>query len=146
MSKMIQIFLTFFSLKNFILGAHILLLTFFENFNFWTTLFSKMKSNFWRLLLNWRQDLKTFLGWLLVLGLKECLVECATLCVKGEVMLLSMLEKQIWKYKFPQFWFTNFGHYSGHFDLYGLEGQTKVIRWNKIEGTLILKLAMVKRL
>ena len=29
-----------------ILGAHFLLLTFFENFNFWTTLFSKMKSNF----------------------------------------------------------------------------------------------------
>ena len=33
--------------------------------------------------------LKKFLmGWLLVLGLKECLVECATLCVKSEVMLL----------------------------------------------------------
>ena len=43
-----------------------------------------MTSNFWRLLLNWTQDLKTFLiGWLLVLGLKECLVECATLCVKS---------------------------------------------------------------
>ena len=32
--------------------------------------------------------LKNFLmGWLLVLGLKECLVECATLFVKSEVML-----------------------------------------------------------
>ena len=32
--------------------------------------------------------LKNFLrGWLLVLGLKECLVECATMCVKSEVML-----------------------------------------------------------
>ena len=32
--------------------------------------------------------LKNFLvGCLLVLGLKECLVECATLCVKSEVML-----------------------------------------------------------
>ena len=35
--------------------------------------------------------LKNFLrGWLLVLGLKECVVECATLCVKSEVILLSM--------------------------------------------------------
>ena len=34
-----------------VLGAHFLLLAFFENFNFWTTLFSKMTSNFWRLLL-----------------------------------------------------------------------------------------------
>ena len=32
----------------------------FENFNFWTTLFPKMMSNFWRLLYNWAQDLKTF--------------------------------------------------------------------------------------
>ena len=32
--------------------------------------------------------LKNFLrSWLLVLGLKECLVECATLCVKSEVIL-----------------------------------------------------------
>ena len=32
--------------------------------------------------------LKNFLmGWLLVLGLKEGLVECATLCVKSEVIL-----------------------------------------------------------
>ena len=30
--------------------------------------------------------LKNFLnGWLLVLGLKECLLECATMCVKSEV-------------------------------------------------------------
>jgi hypothetical protein len=34
-------------------------------------------------------SLKNFLmGWLLVLGLKESLVECATVCVKSEVMLL----------------------------------------------------------
>ena len=33
--------------------------------------------------------LKNFLmGWLLVLGLKEGLVECATVCVKSEVTLL----------------------------------------------------------
>ena len=41
MSKIIQIFLNFFSLKNMILGAHFLLLTFFENFNFYSTLFTK---------------------------------------------------------------------------------------------------------
>ena len=35
--------------------------------------------------------LKNFLrGWLLVLGLKEGLVECATVCIKSEVMLNSM--------------------------------------------------------
>ena len=34
--------------------------------------------------------LKNFLrGWLLVLGLKEGLVECATVCVKSEVILTS---------------------------------------------------------
>ena len=32
--------------------------------------------------------LKNFLrGWLLVVGLNECLVECATVCVKSEVIL-----------------------------------------------------------
>ena len=31
------------------------------------------------------------MGWLLVLGQKECLVECATLCVKSEVMLDIMV-------------------------------------------------------
>ena len=36
--------------------------------------------------------LKNFLmGWLLVLGLKECLVECATLCIKSEVILILMM-------------------------------------------------------
>ena len=36
--------------------------------------------------------LKSFLnGWLLVLGLKEGLVECATSCIKSEVMLLNIL-------------------------------------------------------
>ena len=40
---------------------------------------------------------------------------------------LSMLEKQIWNHKLPQFWFTNFGQYSGLFGLYGLEGQTNGI-------------------
>ena len=47
-----------------------------------------MTSNFWRLLLNWPQDFENFLmGWLLVLGLKEGVAECATVCIKSEVML-----------------------------------------------------------
>ena len=34
--------------------------------------------------------LKNFLsGWLLVLGQKKCLVECATLCIKSEVILMT---------------------------------------------------------
>ena len=48
MSKIIRIFLIFFSLKNISLEEGFLLLSFFENFNFWTTLFSKMVPNFWR--------------------------------------------------------------------------------------------------
>jgi hypothetical protein len=36
--------------------------------------------------------LKEFLiGWLLVLGLKECLVECATVCFKSVVILNDFL-------------------------------------------------------
>ena len=47
MSKIIWIFLIFFSLKNISLEEGFLLLSFFENFNFWTTLFSKMEPNFY---------------------------------------------------------------------------------------------------
>ena len=103
-SKIIWIFLNFFSLKNIILGAHFLLLTFLENFNFQTTLFSKMTSNFWRHLLNWTQDLKNFLrAWLLVLGLKEYLVACAIVCIKSEVILMStMCLRRCLYYHLPQ--------------------------------------------
>ena len=45
LSKSFSIFL----LKNIVLGADFLLLTFFENFNLHSTLFSKMTSNFWQL-------------------------------------------------------------------------------------------------
>ena len=66
-----------------------MLLTFFDNFNFETTLFSKMTPN----LTTFTQltaKLKNFLrGWLLALGLKECLEECATVCVKSEVILVE---------------------------------------------------------
>ena len=48
--------------------------------------------------------LKNFLmGWLLVLGLKEGLVECATVCVKSEVILgdISLQNKAASKKKMP---------------------------------------------
>ena len=38
----------FFLLKNIRFEEGFLLSSFFENFNFWTTLFSKMEPNFWR--------------------------------------------------------------------------------------------------
>ena len=37
-----------FSMSNINLGDHFLWKTFFSNFNFWTTLFSKIMPNFWR--------------------------------------------------------------------------------------------------
>ena len=46
--KSFESFWIFFSLKNISLEEGFLLLSFFENFNFWTTLFSKMVPNFWR--------------------------------------------------------------------------------------------------
>ena len=46
--KLFETFWIFFSLKNISLEEGFLLLKFFENFNFWTTLFSKMVPNFWR--------------------------------------------------------------------------------------------------
>ena len=46
MSKIIWIFLNFFSLKNISLEEG-LLLSLLENFNFWTTLFFKIAPNFW---------------------------------------------------------------------------------------------------
>ena len=48
--------------------------------------------------------LKNFLrGWLLVLGHKEGLVECATVCVKSEVILkYNHAVYKKYKYKFKQ--------------------------------------------
>ena len=48
MAKIIGIFLIF-SLKDTNLGAHFLLMTAFDNINFWITLFSEMMSNFQQL-------------------------------------------------------------------------------------------------
>ena len=99
------------------LGAHFLLLTFFENFTFWTTFVSKKKFFLKNMILGahfvidiFRKlhflkhfifdnfySTKNFLrGWLLVLGLKECLVECATLCVKSEyILIMSILDSTL---------------------------------------------------
>ena len=57
-----------------------------------------MTSNFWRLLLNWAQDLKK-----LVLGLKEGLVECATVCVKSVVILTVLAPGTCKVYKKAKF-------------------------------------------
>ena len=43
---------SFFSMKNMDLGAHFLLLPFFDNINFRITLFSKMTPDFWHLPIN----------------------------------------------------------------------------------------------
>ena len=51
MSKIIWIFLIFFSLKNTNLGAHLLLLAFFDNFIFESTLNGKIEHIFCQLIL-----------------------------------------------------------------------------------------------
>ena len=49
--------------------------------------------------------LLTFLrGWLLVLGLKEGLFKCATVCIKSEVILLNIDEKRKQKQFFHEFY------------------------------------------
>ena len=69
--------------------------------------FQKDLDNFWHRKSTWKVRILPFLttftqlntrlknfvmGWLLVLGLKECLAECATLFVKSEVMLRRMVK------------------------------------------------------
>ena len=61
-----------------------------------------MASNFMTTFTQLNARLKNFLmGWLLVLGLKACLVECATLCVKSEVILPSYEFVMIYYYAWP---------------------------------------------
>ena len=66
-----------------ILGAHFLLLTFFENYNFiqFLTTFAQLSA----------RPKNVLRGWLLVLGLKEGLVECAAVCIKSVVILIFVL-------------------------------------------------------
>ena len=77
-----------------ILTFTVLLWTFFENFNFQTTLFSQMKSNFLTTFTQLTARLKNFLrGWLLVLGLKEGQVKCAMVCVeRGHILLIKHVD------------------------------------------------------
>ena len=65
--------------------AHFLLLTFLK-----TSIFKPLYFLKWRPIFDdfSSTECKTFLrGWLLVLGLKEGLVECATVCIKSVVIL-----------------------------------------------------------
>ena len=62
-----------------------MLCTYFENFTFETTLFSKIFEDFYS---TDRKAQKLFKGLVVGFGLKECLVECATLCGDNEVILM----------------------------------------------------------
>lgn len=76
MSKIIRIFQI-----SFFIEAYCFMGTLFDKVNFQTSLFSEMTSNVSRL-----QNLLR--GWLLVLSIKECLVECVTMCVKSDFLLI----------------------------------------------------------
>ena len=99
MSKIIQICLIFFFIEEYefrgiLFGINIFWkLHFLNHFIFWNDV---------QFLMTFTQltaRLKNFLrGWLLVLGLKECLVECATMCVKSEVILTYLgKESKCWE-------------------------------------------------
>jgi aromatic ring-opening dioxygenase LigB subunit len=47
------------------------------------------------------------MGWLLVFGLKECLVECATVCVKSVVILTGILEEKQMKIGSSFYYYKN---------------------------------------
>ena len=51
MSKIIRIFLNFFFIEEYQFRGMFLFFTFFENFNFESTLFSKFKQKFWQMIL-----------------------------------------------------------------------------------------------
>ena len=76
MSKVIQTFLNFFFIEEYDFRGTLFVID-IQFLTTFTQLNARLKKNF-----SW--------GWLLVLGLKECLVECATLCVKSEVILAHM--------------------------------------------------------
>ena len=65
MSKTIGIFLNFYLLKNISLEAHSLLLTFFDNINFWITLLLKWCPIFDSSPLHQFSKCMNFLGWFL---------------------------------------------------------------------------------
>ena len=61
--KLIEFFQKKNSSKNINLGDHYLLKTFFSKLNFWTTLLSKIKPNFWQTAITPRNFLKIFPWW-----------------------------------------------------------------------------------
>ena len=74
-------------LKNFFKKEYNFRGTFFDNFNFWTTHDVQLLTTFTQLTEELKNSLRV---WLLVLGIKEGLVECATECVKSEVILVHL--------------------------------------------------------
>ena len=70
--KSTESFWIFFSLMNINLGDHFLIKTFFSNFNFWTTLFSKIMPNFWRTGIPCNHKMQWFPLSMLIFGQKSC--------------------------------------------------------------------------
>jgi hypothetical protein len=61
------------------------------------------------------QPLKKFLRcWLLILGLKEGLVECATVCIKSEVILAGVPDKPQKDEIFHFTYMARFSSFDGH--------------------------------
>ena len=60
MSKIVRIFLDLFLVEKYDFSGTLFVIDIFWKLRFLNTLFSKMKSNFWRLLLKQKQDSKTF--------------------------------------------------------------------------------------
>ena len=88
MSNIIQIFLKKFSVMNLILGAPPFVIDIFWKLQFLNHFIFLNDVQFLTTFTQLNARLKNFLrGWLLVLSLKEGLVECATVCVKSEVIL-----------------------------------------------------------
>ena len=56
----------------------------------WCSIFTQLTARLKNFLMGWLLALSLKEGLLLVLGLKEGLVECATLCVKSEVILMHI--------------------------------------------------------
>ena len=74
MSKINGIFSKKNSFKNINLGDNFLKKTFFFNYNFWTTLFSKIMPNFWRTGAPSSLKIQRFPLSMLILGQKPCIL------------------------------------------------------------------------
>ena len=112
--KLSESFSFFFSLKNINLGAHFLLLSFFGNFNFWSTLFTKIMLIFWLI------DLGRMLIWQKFFFMKKCYfsnnsppIWCANCrknlkcyLIKSLCIISSSLQK------LGHYFVTNFGSWS----------------------------------